>query len=111
MLVFQRLSCLSAGFLFVAAGLIGQTTNGSIGGAVTDPSGAAVAGVQVKVSNATTGLQRTATTLANGTYNIPQLPPGVEQHDWSGRQGTRFQRLQELSPYRTLHSPTALGVF
>src|SRR5690349_11024630 len=36
-----------------------------------------MAGVQVQVKNQNTGDQRTATSLDNGTYVIPQLPPGT----------------------------------
>ncbi|HLH05211.1 MAG TPA: TonB-dependent receptor [Bryobacteraceae bacterium] len=66
--------------LFVWLGIAvianGQTTNGSITGTITDPSGSAVAGVQIQVKNQDTGEQRSATTIENGTYSIPQLPPG-----------------------------------
>ncbi len=76
MRLIRRLSCLGAIVSFCVASLVAQTTNGSINGTVTDPSGSAVGGVQVQVSSADTGLQRTATTLDNGTYTLPQLPPG-----------------------------------
>ncbi len=55
---------------------VGQTTNGSIAGTLTDPGGSSVAGAQVQAINQDTGLQRSATSLDNGTYSIPQLPPG-----------------------------------
>ncbi len=55
----------------------GQTTNGSINGTITDPSGSAVGGVQIQVSSRDTGLQRTASSIDNGTYTLPQLPPGT----------------------------------
>ncbi|HSU31241.1 MAG TPA: TonB-dependent receptor [Bryobacteraceae bacterium] len=71
----QRLSCLAvAGCVLVGTGAA-QTTSGSITGTVTDPSGAPVSGVQVQASSKQTGLQRSATTIENGTYKIPQLPP------------------------------------
>lgn len=60
----------------LVAALDAQTTNGNIGGTITDPSGSAVGGVQVQVTNQDTGEQRTATSQDNGTYIIPQLPPG-----------------------------------
>jgi hypothetical protein len=63
------------GALFVGAGL-GQTTSGSIAGTITDPGKASVAGVQVQATNRDTGLQRSATSLEDGAYVIPQLPPG-----------------------------------
>jgi hypothetical protein len=56
---------------------VSQTTNGSIGGTVTDASGAAIQGVQVQVIDKDHGVQRTASTGDNGTYTIPQLPPGL----------------------------------
>jgi len=56
---------------------LGQTTNGSIAGTITDPGGASVAGVKVEATNKGTGLQRSATSTENGTYLIPQLPPGT----------------------------------
>ena len=59
------------------AGLMGQTTNGTITGTITDPSGAAMGGVQIQVTRQDTGEQRSATSLDNGTYIIPQLPPAT----------------------------------
>ncbi len=73
----QRLSCLLASALFLIPAAFCQTTNGSINGTITDPSGAAVGGVQVQVANKDTGLQRTAASLDDGRYTIPQLPPGT----------------------------------
>ncbi len=61
----------------LAAGLVlGQTTTGAFAGTITDPGGASVGGVQVQATNKATGLQRSAVSLDNGTYTIPQLPPG-----------------------------------
>jgi hypothetical protein len=57
--------------------LWGQTTNGAMNGTVTDPSGSAVGGVQVQVTNKNTGTQRAVTTSDNGAYTVPQLPPGT----------------------------------
>ncbi|MDQ2840614.1 MAG: TonB-dependent receptor [Acidobacteriota bacterium] len=72
----QRLGCLTAALCLSVGGLLCQTTNGTISGTITDPSGSAIGGAQVQASSKETGLQRTATTLDNGTYIIPQLPPG-----------------------------------
>jgi len=43
---------------------------------VTDPSGAAIPGAAVKVSNPATGLTRSEVTAANGSYTFTLLPPG-----------------------------------
>ena len=68
-------SCLLL-LLAVAVRLSGQTTNGSINGAVLDPSGSGVGNVQIEVTSVDTGLHRTAKTSDAGTYSVPQLPPG-----------------------------------
>ena len=57
-----------------------QTTDGLITGAITDPSGAAIAGAHVEVTNEGTGSIRTAASGTDGTYLVPQLPPGYVQN-------------------------------
>ncbi len=61
------LTCLSVAF--------SQSQNGSIAGAVTDGSGAAVGGAHVVVQNVGTGAIRETTTTGAGDYNIEGLPP------------------------------------
>src|SRR5258707_8166134 len=53
-----------------------QTTNGSIEGSVTDPSGGALAGASVTARNMDTGLTQATTTTQAGIYSLPNLPPG-----------------------------------
>jgi hypothetical protein len=62
--------------LFSAAGLRAQTTNGSIQGTVTDPSGAAVSGANVTARNLDTGLTVATVTSDAGLYSLANLPPG-----------------------------------
>lgn len=78
--------------LLFAAVAFAQTT-ASIKGTVTDPSGAAVAGAKVTVSNVAQGIERTTTTGASGDYEVPALPPGIyrvkiEQTGFQGEQAT-----------------------
>lgn len=54
----------------------GQVT-ASIKGTVTDPSGAAVAGAKLTVSNPNRGIERTTQTNGVGDYEVPALPPGT----------------------------------
>src|SRR5713226_5671723 len=63
--------------LFAALGsaALAQTT-ASIKGTVTDASGAAVSGAKVTVKSTGLGIERTATTNANGDYEFAALPPG-----------------------------------
>jgi hypothetical protein len=70
---------LASVFLFGAAASAfaqGETTS-AIGGMVNDPSGGAVPGAIVRVTNRDTGLQRTATSDGEGRFNFPQLLPGA----------------------------------
>jgi Carboxypeptidase regulatory-like domain len=73
----QRLSCLVFVLCVVTAQSQAQTTNGSMNGTVTDPSGSAVPDVQIKVTNKDTGAERTVTSSDTGSYTVPQLPPGT----------------------------------
>jgi hypothetical protein len=54
-----------------------QTISSSIGGLVTDSSGAPAPGVNITVKNLGTGAVSTATTDASGTYSVPALLAGV----------------------------------
>jgi hypothetical protein len=62
--------------LFSAAGLRAQTTNGSIQGTVTDPSGAPVGGANVTGRNLNTGLSVATVTSDAGLYSLANMPPG-----------------------------------
>ena len=67
-------------FLVLVVGIstaFGQTSNGSIVGAVTDPSGAAVPGATVTALSNDTGTSRSAVSGPDGTYRIESLLPGT----------------------------------
>jgi Carboxypeptidase regulatory-like domain len=55
--------------------VLGQGT-GTIGGTVTDPSGAVVPSATITVTEVGTGYSRSATTSEEGYYIIPSLRPG-----------------------------------
>jgi len=69
----------SAGLLVTAAvlGLSAQDPRGSIGGTVTDPTGAPVANARVTAVNTLTNVSFQGLTTSEGIYNIPYLPQGV----------------------------------
>lgn len=52
-------------------------TSGEMSGLVTDPSGAAVSGASVTITNKATGATRNVTTNSEGLYSFPSLLPGV----------------------------------
>src|SRR5215475_16088275 len=64
--------------LLFAGGVLAQsTTDGAIGGLITDPSGAAVAGANINVSSNSTGLSQSTTTDETGYYRVAKLQPAV----------------------------------
>jgi Carboxypeptidase regulatory-like domain/TonB dependent receptor len=76
---------LNAGILVLvaAASVLGQVATGTILGVVADPSGGAVAGAIVTISNPSTGLTRSFTTESDGSYRFPDLPVGTYTIDVS----------------------------
>jgi hypothetical protein len=67
-----------AAFLVIssAQNIVAQATSGSLRGTVTDESAATVSGAQVTAIHMETGLQRTATSDAQGAYVLVALPVG-----------------------------------
>jgi hypothetical protein len=77
--LFHRNVCLGLiAFLLMCSLALGQTAaTGGLTGTITDPTGAIVPGATVVVTNAGTGLTRTVTTGADGSYKALLLPPGT----------------------------------
>lgn len=63
--------------LFAAAASQAQTVTGSIGGTVTDPSGAEIPNATVTVRNVATGVETTTRSNQSGAYNFQFLPIGT----------------------------------
>jgi hypothetical protein len=64
-------------FFLITSGSAGaQTATGAILGRITDPSGAAVGGAAVSVTNDATGFQCATSSLPSGSYECLLLPPG-----------------------------------
>src|SRR5437899_581193 len=72
----MRITLLLCVFVF-AEGVFAQSGAGfgSVSGTVLDPSGAAVAGAKVTVSNDSKGIKRTVATNEAGIFTAPALPP------------------------------------
>ncbi|MGB7847826.1 MAG: TonB-dependent receptor [Candidatus Acidiferrum sp.] len=73
---FRCLLALCLGLFLTTGGHAQSTTDGAIGGVVTDPSGAIVPGASVKTTNLGTSRTATATTDGAGRYVIGHLQPG-----------------------------------
>src|SRR5215471_11553784 len=61
---------------FVNAGFAQEGINASLGGTVSDPTGALIPGVEVTAKNIATGVTSTTITNESGTYRFPSLQPG-----------------------------------
>ena len=74
--------CFFIGLCVVLAGLAPvyaqvDYSTATLRGTVTDPQGAVIPGATVTVTNPSTGITKTAKTLADGSYQVPALPPGT----------------------------------
>src|SRR6185437_11088125 len=65
-----------AALLLIVAPAPAQIVGGSIGGTVTDPSGAAIPGAKVVIRNQETGSERQLITNGEGLYSAPSIPVG-----------------------------------
>ncbi|HEY8716665.1 MAG TPA: carboxypeptidase-like regulatory domain-containing protein, partial [Candidatus Acidoferrum sp.] len=77
-------SRLAAGILLFAVVVLlfpcfasAQIDTGSVVGVVNDPSGAAIAGATVTLTNEATGVSRTVTTNSDGAYQFSAITPGT----------------------------------
>ncbi len=61
--------------VFSATLALSQTS--SISGTVLDPQGNAISGAKITITNTATSLNREAKSSADGTYQVPQLAPGL----------------------------------
>jgi len=75
-MVFPLLALLAMGMLMAARGEAQSQVYGAIGGAVTDPQGAAVVGAVVSARNLATDAVTTAKADSSGRYLIINLEPG-----------------------------------
>src|SRR5437868_15346352 len=67
------------GYVAIARVAEAQLTTGTISGTVKDSSGAVIPGVAITATNVDTGLNRTGTSAADGSYKFPALPVGTYQ--------------------------------
>jgi len=71
------LSAVLAVFAFCSEFAWSQTTNGSFRGTVTDQTGGAVRGAQIRVTNTARNVSAEALTTDSGEYVVPNVPPGT----------------------------------
>ena len=105
--------------LLFATALLGQqilfaqaTASGNIAGVVTDPSGAAVPGAKVTITNAATNAERKTVTGGTGEYRFDLLSPGGYQLqvEASGFSSAQVKGLQVLvGATATINIPMTAG--
>jgi hypothetical protein len=69
------------GLMFIAlccasVSCFAQSDRGTISGIVTDPTGSAIPGAKITVTNTAMGTQNSTVTTDGGAYTIPELPAG-----------------------------------
>src|SRR5713226_8396641 len=69
-----------------------QTSSTSVQGAVTDPSGSAIAGATVVLSNSDSKLERAMVTGMQGDYRFFALPPGTYTLTVTAKGFSRYQQ-------------------
>ena len=62
--------------IFSAGNAYAQVSGANLSGTITDPSGAAIAGAKVTITNKATSVTRDVTTDSAGFYSVPNLLPG-----------------------------------
>src|SRR6478672_8007058 len=75
-IVIKVISAILLSFLLITAASA-QTDQGRIGGTVTDPNGAVLAGATVTVTNEKTGKVRTIATDKDGAFKLAALEPAT----------------------------------
>ncbi len=74
----RRLLTLLVMFILGVSGMLAQTTTtGAINGNITDPTGAAVVGASVVLTNDATGAKQTAKSGPSGSYRFDLIQPGA----------------------------------
>ena len=66
-------------FLFFGGNGLAQVINATLSGAVSDPSGALIPGVEITAKKIDTGVVSTVVTNESGTYRFGSLQPGSYQ--------------------------------
>jgi hypothetical protein len=91
-LIQLRTTAVAALFLLLPMFLHAQSERGNVTGIITDPSGAAVAGAEVTVTELGTNATWKGTTTSTGEFNAPNLMPGSYRMNVTASGFKRFAR-------------------
>jgi hypothetical protein len=101
------LRCLATVLLAAATAAAQVAPTASVAGTVTDPSGAAVAGAQVTLTNVETGFERTVATQSDGSYSFTQVPVGLYR---VGATAAGFSQYRQSGIRLNVNTPATLDV-
>src|SRR5215813_5897986 len=73
----RRVACFFLFILSIAGLALGQSFQGGVRGAVHDPGGAVVPGVDITLTNVATNAERTTVTNETGQYSFTFVSPGT----------------------------------
>src|SRR5947208_13897619 len=90
-----RLSLIATVFLILAPAALAQ--NAVVLGTVYDGKGAPMPGITVLLENKQTGFTRIATTAADGSYSIPEVPPAPDYIVTASKEGAELDKRQGIS--------------
>src|ERR1041384_7824334 len=90
--------------------VLAQAPTGTIAGVARDPSGAAVAGAQVKLTSRATGFARTAVTSEGGDFSFPALLAGEYEVSVEAQGFERMSRRATVEAGATTNTDFALRV-
>src|SRR5438309_11248704 len=114
--MFGKISACLMAILFLASGIIGQSTFGSIVGVVKDPGEGTIADAQITLTNLDDRAQRNARADSNGGFEFVNLKPGhyelvihadgfsdyrVSSLQLDARQNVRLDAALKLPSHRT----------
>jgi len=85
-------------FALLAVNAFAQFEKGSLGGTVTDSSGAVISGASVTITSTETGAIRNATTDGSGSFTMTALSPGTYEIQVAQKGFATFKQKAIISP-------------
>ena len=89
-------ACINAVLLGLLLGTVAFAQNASLGGLVSDPSGALLPGVTLTATNEDTGVSASVLSNESGAYNFPSLQPGTNYKVSASLTGFQSQTVTKL---------------
>ena len=108
----MKLTMGAIALLLSCTALWAQSSTAQISGTIHDASGAAVPASEIKVTQTETGLVRTVTSGADGTYVLPSLPTGPYTLEVTKQGFSRYVQpgiVLQVNANLTIDAPLTVG--